>query len=536
MTVLYRDLSLSLEDDESDIPRLVARKLRVLPESVLGFEVVRKSIDARKGRLPRFTYTLAVELVPAEEERLLAKSGARVEPYVPFEVPTTARVSSESGKRPVVIGSGPAGLFAAYRLAQAGRPAIVIERGLAVRERSIQWNAFLKGRQPFDTESNLLYGEGGAGTYSDGKLYSRVNDPRAPEVLRALADCGAPKDILIEAKPHVGSNLLPSIIRRLRDQLIDQGTEFRFSTLMTDLLIEDGRVVGVVTEPGGVIDCSTVFLGLGHSARDTLRMLHGRGVQMERKPFQIGARVEHSQDLVNEMQYGAATGHEKLPPADYRLIQKRKTGDLFSFCMCPGGEILPSTEKPGFICVNGASRFKRIGDFANSGFVVTLEPQEFGAAASDVLAGITLQERIEADAARLASHPFGAPALRLPDFLDRRVSRDLPPTSYPLPLSTAPFEEFLPPLVLDALREGLEGLCQRIPSFRDPEAVIVGPESRSSSPVRILRDEATLESPSASGLYPMGEGAGFAGGILSAAIDGMLCAETHLATLSGRTS
>jgi len=427
----------------------------------------------------------------------------------------------------VVVGAGPAGLFAAWRLVQAGIPPLVIERGPEVTDRTRRWHRFLRGEAAFDPECNLLFGEGGAGAYSDGKLYTRVHDPRVPEVLELLAACGAPQSILWDAKPHIGSNLLPSVVRRLRRQLADGGAVFRFETCLTGLLVEDGRVRGLELGQEGGIVAETVFLGLGHSARDTIRRLHAAGVAMERKPFQLGARVEHPQHIVNRMQYGRFATDPRLPAADYRLVAKLEGGDLFSFCMCPGGEILPATEKPGFICVNGASPLGRGGRFANSGFVITLDPDHFGGAGP--LAGLELQERIEARAAALAAVPFGAPALRLADFLAGRTTRaTLPDSSYPLPLTAAPFEEFLPAGVLGRLRRGLSELVRRFPVLDHPEALIVGPESRSSCPVRILRDPATLESPSAGGLYPMGEGAGYAGGIVSAAIDGMRCAEAFL--------
>jgi uncharacterized FAD-dependent dehydrogenase len=423
----------------------------------------------------------------------------------------------------VVVGSGPAGLFAAYRLVQAGLEPVIIERGLDVTERTRQWNHFLKGA-PFNPESNLLFGEGGAGAYSDGKLYTRVKDPRVREVLKILADHGAPNEILYDAKPHIGSNLLPSVIRRLRKSLSDRGAVFHFSTRMTGLRIDRGRICGVDLEPGGTIETGHVFLGLGHSARDSIRMLHELGVAMEQKPFQLGARIEHPQDIINRMQYGPYYCTDpRLPAADYRLVARIPGGDLFSFCMCPGGEILPATERPGFICVNGASPLGRRGRFANSGFVITLQPGEFGH--DGALAGIALQEKIEGLAASAAGQPFAAPALRLGDFVAGRRSSELPESSYPLTLTPSPFEEFLPPRVLDSLRRGILELCRRLPILRHPDATIVGPESRSSCPVRILRDRETFESPSAAGLYPMGEGAGHAGGIVSAAIDGMRCAE-----------
>ncbi len=530
MTVLVRNLPLSLDQDENDLAQACAELLDLEPAEVEVRKIVKMSLDARQHRRPKWLYTLAIHVSPETERSLLAEVPPRVEPFHATERVAIGTVRRPvSCRPPVVVGSGPAGLFAAYRLVQAGLQPIVIERGLEVTERTRQWNRFLKG-EPFNPESNLLFGEGGAGTYSDGKLYTRVNNPRVGEVLEILADHGAPREILFDAKPHIGSNRLPALVRHFRNTLRDRGTVFRFSTRMTGLRIEDGQVAGLDVEPGGAVETENVFLGLGHSARDTIRALHDIGVAMERKPFQLGARIEHPQHLINRMQYGPDfCAHPRLPPADYRLVARIPGGDVFSFCMCPGGVILPATEKAGTICVNGASPLGRHGRFANSGFVVTLDPTEFGD--SGPLAGIELQEEIEGRAAALAEHPFGAPALRLMDFLAGRVSTDLPESSYPLSLTPAPFEEFLPTRVLDALRLGLGNLCSRLPILRNPEAIIVGPESRSSCPVRILRDRHTLESPSAAGLYPMGEGAGHAGGIMSAAIDGMRCAEAFIRRL-----
>lgn len=529
MTVLLRNLQLPLDRDESELGAVAAAALGVSADALRVRTIVKKSLDARRRREPRFLYTLALDLQPATERALLAHRPPPVEPWPEPPRREAARHAAVNTGRPaVVVGSGPAGLFAAWRLVEAGVEPTVIERGPDVTERTRRWNRFLRGTASFDPESNLLFGEGGAGAYSDGKLSTRVHDPRVREVLEVLAASGAPRAILYDAKPHIGSNLLPSVVRRMRSSLGERGAEFRFSTLLTGLRIENGRVVGADVEPGATIPADAVFLGLGHSARDTLRRLHADGVAMQRKPFQLGARIEHPQQLINRMQYGPFCEHPRLPPADYRLVASLPGGDLFSFCMCPGGEILPATEKPGFICVNGASKLGRRGRFANSGFVITLDPERFPDGGA--LAGIELQERIEASAAALAEHPFGAPALRLEDFVAGRTTGGaLPESSYPFPLTAAPFEEFLPPAVVAALQRGLGELCTRLPILRHPEALVVGPESRSSCPVRILRDPRTLESPNAAGLYPMGEGAGHAGGIVSAAVDGLRCAEAWLA-------
>ncbi len=528
MTVLLRNLPLPLDRDEGELAVIAAAALGVDAVGLTIRSIVRKSLDARRRREPRFLYTLALDLDPVLEADLLGREPAPVEAFVPPHRTAMRKLPPAVHEAtPVVVGSGPAGLFAAWRLVEAGLRPTVIERGPDVTERTKRWNRFLRG-DAFDPESNLLFGEGGAGAYSDGKLYTRVRDPRVREVLEVLAASGAPQSILYDAKPHIGSNLLPSVVRRLRRGLVDRGAEFRFSTRMTGLVVATGRVRGVELDSGGVLDADAVFLGLGHSARETIRRLHRDGIAMGSKPFQLGARVEHLQEVINRMQYGRSCEHPRLPPADYRLVAKLPGGDVFSFCMCPGGEILPATEKPGFICVNGASPLGRRGRFANSGFVITLDQHRWGG--EGPLAGLDLQERIEKRAASLAEHPFGAPGLRFVDFLGARMTTGaLPESSYPLPLTIAPFEEFLPQPVIEALRAGLTGLCERLPILHHPEAVIVGPESRSSCPVRILRDPETLESPSAAGLYPMGEGAGYAGGIVSAAVDGLRCAEAFLA-------
>lgn len=525
MSVLLRNLSVPIHRDEAELPAIALRQLRLRRPDLTSWKIVRRSLDSRGGRKPRYQYTLVLELLPEVETRLLASKRPRVEEYEAATPLEPARVgSSATASRPVVVGAGPAGVFTAYRLAQGGARPIVLERGPEVTERSKRWYAFLKGAD-FDPECNLLFGEGGAGAYSDGKLYTRVKDRRVQEVLELFVAAGAPAEIAYAAKPHIGSNLLPAIMRNLRKQLIEQGVEFRFDTRLVGLQIDEQKrsIDGVEMADDGDLKTDAVFLAIGHSARDTYRMLQTRGIALENKPFQMGVRVEHSQEFIDRVQYGKFAGDPKLPPAEYQWVVQRDGGDVFSFCMCPGGEILPATENAGYICVNGASRFKRIGPFANSGFVVTVEPPPD----ADPLAALDRQAEVERRAAELVKTPFAAPALRLADFIAGEVSTSLPPSSYPLDLVPVSFDDFLPKEVCASVRDGLSRLATKMHGFAGEDAIVLGPEARSSSPVRIVRGQ-DFQSTNTAGLYPIGEGAGYAGGIMSAAIDGMHAAEAWL--------
>lgn len=532
MTLIVHDVVLPLGKTEQDLPGIVGKRLGIPPRSIETLALHRRSLDCRRGRPPRWVCAVLIEVKSVTREKLLKTQKVQEWQPQPIEIR-----SCDQNSRPVVVGTGPAGLFCAWRLIEGGAKPRILERGPEVVERSKRWHRFIEGGE-FDPECHLLYGEGGAGTYSDGKLYTRIQDPRVPEVLQILVDHGAPDEILVDGRPHVGSNLLPSIVKRLRVSLQQQGAEFFFEQRLTDLVIKEeatSRYISeIVMEKGGdqfQWDVDAVFLATGHSARDVYRMLARHRVPMSQKPFQIGVRVEHPQSAIDQMQYGESVGHPDLPPADYSLVSKVSGDDVFSFCMCPGGEILPSTEREGYLCVNGASRYQRKSPWANSGFVVTLEPGSFGDDFNP-LAGIDFQQQIEKAAFAAAGGDFSAPALRLNDFLAGKVSKDLPESSYPRSLTPTPFEDIFPPQILDPIRSGLTDLVRRFPEFGHPDAIVTAPESRSSSPVRIDRDPETFESQGIDRLYPLGEGAGFAGGILSAALDGMRAAENWLSNRS----
>ena len=518
----FDQINIHLQNEVDQIRNFLSKTLKIKNNDISKIEIIKRSLDARGNRPPHFVYSLWVS---SNKKITLPKKYLDRSP-IPKPAHALAKPKKPMDPPPVIIGAGPAGLFAAWVLAKQGQKPIIIERGPEVKKRSKIWFQFLKGEK-FSSEANLLFGEGGAGAYSDGKLTTRIKDPRVKEVLQVFVDCGAPEDTLYDAKPHIGSNYLPAMIRNIRKKIIEYGGIFHFDCRMENLGIENSKVTKIYTTRGD-FDCQKLILAMGHSARDTYQVLINSKVHVSAKPFQMGVRVEHPQELIDRNQYGNFFPHPHLPRAEYRCIAKcsgLKT-ELFSFCMCPGGEILPATEKSGFLCVNGASKHARNTPFANSGLVVTLMPNQFD---HDPMRGIALQKEIEAKAFEMAGGNFKVPAQRISDFLQKKTSAKLLPTSYPFDETSVDLHELLPPFITNALLEGLPQLNRQIAGYTGSEAMMVAPETRSCSPMRIDRHEETLESVNIAGLYPVGEGAGYAGGIMSAAVDGMRAAEAILA-------
>ena len=526
-------IDLGLDEPESALCARSAQSIGISESSVRGLRIARRALDARRrGRRHELRFVVHVDLDLDEGFRSDAldralKSGRarRVDPPARFELEVFDR--KWLSRRVVVVGSGPAGLYAAWTLASHGVGVDLIDRGPSLRERGLAVVRFQRGRE-LDPERNLLFGEGGAGTYSDGKLYTRTQHALEVPILQTLVDAGADPEIAFDSRAHVGTDRLHRILPRLRSKLESMGVRFHFDTRLEALEIEADARVRAVRTSEGELPCDGVVLALGHSARDTIRGLAAQGLAVEAKPFQIGLRIEHPQSLVDLARFGVHADLARLGHAYYSLVANATAAipAVHSFCMCPGGQIVAAVAQPGLLCTNGMSNSKHSSPFANSGLVVTLGPKEFG---DGVFDGVAFQERIEALFFEAGGGDYSLPAQRVPDFLAGRDSVSLGRSSYKLGARSARIDEMLPGSMTDALRSAIHRFDRQIPGYAGDAGLLVGVESRSSGPLRMPRDPVTRIARGFENVYPVGEGAGYAGGIMSAAIDGARSAQALLA-------
>ena len=510
--------------DNTNINTLAAKKLKLPPQVVLEVVIVRKALDARRKNNISFVYSLEVKVAVPEGQVLAGLKGdSNVAVAQAQKSETLIPGDNRLKHRPVVIGCGPAGMLAALTLAQHGYRPLVLERGRDVDERTRDVAKFWQTGQ-FDEKSNVQFGEGGAGTFSDGKLTTRVNDPLMRQVLDVFVQAGAPTEITYIHKPHIGTDKLRGMVKHIRQQIIDLGGEVEFEAQVTDIELANGQITGLFVNGNRYIPCDIALFAIGHSARDTYTMLHNRGIAMEAKPFAMGVRIEHPQALIDASQYGISAGHDNLPAADYSLVYHAKdtSRTAYSFCMCPGGLVVAAASEAGGVVTNGMSLYNRSSGISNSALVVNVTTEDFG---SDVLGGIEFQRKYEKLAFACGGSNYHAPLQTVGDFLADSAGSTAYHTkpSYRPGVVAADLRQCLPDFVVDTLVRALPDFDRKIKGFAHPQAIMTGVETGTSAPVRIIRNNDYV-SVNTQGFYPIGEGAGYAGGIMSAALDGLNCA------------
>ncbi len=525
--IRIQQIKLAPESGNKQLQKKAARLLGIQTEDIAGVRIVRQSIDARKKSQVQYVYTIDISLKnPKGTEGLVKRAASPHISLAPQEVSYVfPAVEKCFDSQPLIVGLGPAGLFAALSLARAGVPALIVERGKDIDARTLDVEQFWQTGQ-LSPLSNVQFGEGGAGTFSDGKLTTGTHDIRAKRVLQILVEHGAPKDILYSHKPHVGTDVLRRVVKSIRRELLDLGCEILFEHQLTDIQIEQGHITGASlrhAQGERFVACRDILLAVGHSARDTFQMLQEKQVPMEAKPFAIGVRIEHKQSAINHAQYGDSG--DKMPPSDYKLVCHLPSGrSAFSFCVCPGGVVVAAASEAEHLVTNGMSYRNRDGENINGALLIGVNPSDF--AGDDALAGVRYQEHWEKLAWEAGGRRFYAPAQLVGDFLagvPSEKAKSIRP-SYQPGVTFGDLSSCLPPYVIDSLKEALPLLDKKVQGFAQPDAVLTGVETRSSSPLRILRGAESLQSGIA-GLYPCGEGAGYAGGIVSAAVDGIRVAE-----------